>query len=256
MEDLKENGPTAKLYVQYFQMVSILFQFIHAEKCGDWKLHLECVQKMIPAGHFNYAKCSHLYLQDRHEISAKFNTHNYHLYTNMGYFTIRRSNKFYSGIWSDMTIEQTYMRNIHLRGGLTHGRGVSPATATTARWITSIPLQIVLDEQLENFCNFKMDGTSHQHKDAGNSRIQKDEKDVKVLLEWLENHPPFLQLDNLVSLSTGVIATTEINCYKAQENGIALIPVVMKGTVDQIKLKKKNMKVLPLKSVFSKISLG
>lgn len=72
-----------------------------------------------------------------------------------------------------------------------HGQGVSPAT-TTAQWITNILLQIDLTEQLENVCNFKMDGTSHQHKDADNSRIQKDEKDVKILLEWFENHPPFL----------------------------------------------------------------
>lgn len=31
LEELKQNGPTAKLFIQYFEMVSVLLQFIHAE---------------------------------------------------------------------------------------------------------------------------------------------------------------------------------------------------------------------------------
>lgn len=234
----------------------VSFQFIHAERSGDWNMHLNSIRKMIPffitAGHFNYVKNSYIYLQDMYTISTKLNRENYHSYTDKGYFTLRRSQQFYSGIWSDMTIEQTYMRNIHSREGLTHGRGVTPAS--TARWITSIPLQIVIAEQLETFCKFKMDGTSHQHKDAGVSRVQKDADDVKILLEWFEEHCPFVQSNDLISLSTGVIGSSEIDCHEAQEKGIALIPEVIKETYGNIKFQKK-MKVLPLKSAFSKISL-
>ncbi|KYN29124.1 hypothetical protein ALC57_01443, partial [Trachymyrmex cornetzi] len=257
LQELKENDPTAKLYVQYFEMVSLLFQFIHAERSGDWNMHLNSIRKMIPffitAGHFNYAKNSYIYLQDMYTISTKLNQENYHSYTDKGCFTLWRSQQFYSGIWSDMTIEQTYMRNIHSREGLTHGRGVTPAS--TARWITSIPLQIVIAEQLETFCKFKMDGTSHQHKDAGVSRVQKDADDVKILLEWFEEHCPFVQSNDLISLSNGVIGSSEIDCHEAQEKGIALIPQVIKETYGNIKFPKK-MKVLPLKSAFSKVSLG
>lgn len=37
---LKENGPTAELWVQYFNMITIVKTFIEAERCGNWKLHL------------------------------------------------------------------------------------------------------------------------------------------------------------------------------------------------------------------------
>lgn len=48
-----------------------------------------------------------------HSILRKF--------TENGYFTIRRTDKFWSGVWSDMTIEQTLMRSMKATGGLTHG---------------------------------------------------------------------------------------------------------------------------------------
>lgn len=256
LQQLKMNGPTAKLYVQYFEMTTLLLKFIHAEKCGNWKLHLDCLQKMIPffitSGHFNYAKCSYLYLQDMFKIYTKLNPEYYRQFTQDGYFTIRRCEKFYSGISSDMTIEQTFMRNIHSREGLTHGRTVTPAI--TARWITSIPLQILIANQLETFCHLSMSGTSHQHKDAGTSRIEKDEKDVKTLTEWFNDHPPFITTNALMSLSTGIIGSADVNCHQAQSNGIQLIRDIIKGKVVDIKFQKK-MKVLPLKSSFSKIQI-
>ena len=39
-----------------------------------------------------------------------------------GYHTIRRSNKFWGGISTDLAIEQILMRNLKRRGGLTRGR--------------------------------------------------------------------------------------------------------------------------------------
>lgn len=107
LQDMKKNGPTAELFVQYFEMVTVLLQFIDAEKCGNWKQHLDCIQRMLPffvaSGHFNYAKCAYLYLQDMLKINKNFKNEEYCKFNDGGLFTIRRSNKFYSGIWSDMT---------------------------------------------------------------------------------------------------------------------------------------------------------
>ncbi|GBN46390.1 hypothetical protein AVEN_23270-1 [Araneus ventricosus] len=68
LDRIKGNGPTAALRVQYFNMVSLMKKFITAERCGDWNGHLLCAQQMIPffhaSGHFQYAKCTHLYVQD------------------------------------------------------------------------------------------------------------------------------------------------------------------------------------------------
>lgn len=66
--ELEKNGPTAKLWVQYFRMVTLMKRFIEAERMGCWKLHLDTIQNMLPyfhaSGHFLYAKCCHLYLQE------------------------------------------------------------------------------------------------------------------------------------------------------------------------------------------------
>ena len=40
-----------------------------------------------------------------------------------GYHTVRRSDRFWSGIWIDFSIGQIMMRTIKSRGGLTRGRG-------------------------------------------------------------------------------------------------------------------------------------
>lgn len=64
MEVLKARGPTAQLWVQYFEMVTIALDFIRAERLGLFKEHLDAVRKMLPyfhaSGHFLYAKSAHL----------------------------------------------------------------------------------------------------------------------------------------------------------------------------------------------------
>lgn len=41
----------------------------------------------------------------------------YEKFTKKGFFTIRRTNAFYTGIFSDQTIEQTLMRAMSVEGG-------------------------------------------------------------------------------------------------------------------------------------------
>lgn len=104
-------------------------RFIRAERTGDWDLHLDSVKEMIPyfhaAGHLNYAKSAHLYYQDMITLHEKMDPEEYEKFTTKGYFTIRRSDKFWSRIWSDMTTEQVLMRAMKSYVGLTRGRGMS-----------------------------------------------------------------------------------------------------------------------------------
>ncbi|CAG4972672.1 unnamed protein product [Parnassius apollo] len=56
LQEHGERGPTAKLWIQYFHMVSIAKEFIRAKRMGDWRPHLNCVKEMLPylhaSGHF------------------------------------------------------------------------------------------------------------------------------------------------------------------------------------------------------------
>lgn len=44
LDQLSDKGPTAQLWVQYFKMVCLMKEYIHAERSGDWKGHLDCVK--------------------------------------------------------------------------------------------------------------------------------------------------------------------------------------------------------------------
>ena len=74
-------------------------------------------------GHINYAKSSRLYIKQMRELQE---THPwlFEKFTEV-YHAVRRSDRFWSGLWSDLVIEQTLMRFINTRGGLTRGRGIS-----------------------------------------------------------------------------------------------------------------------------------
>ena len=52
------------------------------------------------------------------------------------HFTVRRSDRNWAGLWTDLTIEQVLMKSIKSRGGLARGRGMSEETRLL--WIRSM----------------------------------------------------------------------------------------------------------------------
>lgn len=88
---------------------------------GDWESHLNCIELMIPffhaAGHLNYAKSTRLYLQDMKSLKETMDPVEFKKFTEKGFFTARRTNVFYAGIFTDQTIEQTLMRAMSVEGG-------------------------------------------------------------------------------------------------------------------------------------------
>lgn len=116
-QEIKKRGPTAELMIQYMEMVQLVKDFIRSERSGDFFLHLKCIEKMIPyfhaSRHFLYAKSAHLYLQYMLQLETTMSNIEYERFVMGNFFTVRRSCKFWSGVWSDMTIEQVLMRSMH-----------------------------------------------------------------------------------------------------------------------------------------------
>ena len=58
---VESNGPTSKLWVQYLRMITLLKDFIQAERMGYWNLHVDTIIEMLPyfhaAGHFKAHIC-------------------------------------------------------------------------------------------------------------------------------------------------------------------------------------------------------
>lgn len=256
LQKIKNRGPTAELLIQYMEMVQLVKDFIRAERSGNFSLHLKCIKKMLPyfhaSGHFLYAKSAQLYLQDMLKLETMMSDIEYQRFVTDGFFTVRRTSKFWSGIWSDMTIEQVLMRSMHSQGGLTHGRGFSDSVLT--KFIATMIVLIDVCNEVEEFCNSSFN-TSEQHVDARESRIARDNSDVKKLSAFLEKHNPFPESIHVMSFFSTIVGGSSINCHKAYEVGMRAAKSIIGNTFGSIKFQRKT-KVLSLKTVNSSIKVN
>ena len=121
--ELRGQSHKPKLRLQYIDYVEICRLFIYALE----QLTGNCIfltSKMLnlfaATGHVHYVKCSRIYLQMKVNLE---HTHPwfYQRFAVEGLFVVRRSERFWAGLWPDLTIEQIMMRALKSRGGLTLG---------------------------------------------------------------------------------------------------------------------------------------
>ena len=112
---LETQSRTAKLWIQYLNYIQIVKLFIHAERTGNWNLHLLATESMInlfaATGHLHYAKSARLYLQLMLALPEQY-LWLYNKFAMEGYHTIRRSRRYWAGLWSDLVIEQVMIITI------------------------------------------------------------------------------------------------------------------------------------------------
>ena len=127
-QSLSEISRTAKLWVQYLQYISILKHFIRGERTGNWNLHVVTVRQILnlfaATGHINYAKSARLYVQNMQKLHVEY-PWVYRNFAVNGYHTVRCSDRYWSGLWTDHIIEQVMMRSLKTSGGITRGRGIT-----------------------------------------------------------------------------------------------------------------------------------
>ena len=81
---------TARLWLQYLEMVEILHPFIKSDRTGNWQLHLKMGQAMLSSlADHNYAKSLHLYLQNLQNLQEIHPE--VYMHFKGGYHVIRRS---------------------------------------------------------------------------------------------------------------------------------------------------------------------
>ena len=75
------------------------------------------------SGHLPHTKSAHLYLQSMTTLSSKIpSTEFIRLTEEMYFITIRRTDKFWTGLSSDQVIGPTLMQSMTSVGGITRGR--------------------------------------------------------------------------------------------------------------------------------------
>ena len=257
-ESLWDKSRTARLWLQYIEYVETSRNFIRAARTGNWNMHLYAISKMTnlyaATGHINYAKSARIYLQQMLDLS---NTHSWlhHKFCEEGLFIVRRSDRFWAGLWPDLTIEQVMMRAIKSRGGLTRGSGFTESVRTL--WIYSMHATASYHDALSSLTQ-NQHKTSDQHEDLGKSRLQRDYNDLQKLTTWLDDqsHDPFdANRTVLQALDSGLIADESITCDDAESIGMCI-----QRNLDDVSLSeasiKRSQQAVTLASLKPSIKVG
>ena len=158
---------TGKLWFMYMKLIDIVRNFLRSERTGDWKLHLATLQNMLPyfaaSGHNLYTKSVYLYLQKMWKLEDS----NPDIYSKFmdGLHVVRRLDRYWAGLSTDLVIEQVLMRSLKTTGGLTRGRGMTETKRLV--WCLSRPICAEVNDNMQELTSVKY-ATSEQHKDLSN----------------------------------------------------------------------------------------
>lgn len=108
---------------------------------------------MAAAGHNNYPKFLHVYSQqmshvqkDRPEVYQHFQN---------ALYAIRRSDRYWAGLSSNLVIEQVLMRSMKSNGGLTRGQSMSEQQQLV--WLLSMPASAEVNRAMQELTGVSYD---------------------------------------------------------------------------------------------------
>ncbi|KAJ8878928.1 hypothetical protein PR048_019531 [Dryococelus australis] len=140
-----------------------------------------------------------------------------------GYFMMRRTDRFWTGVWSDLTIEHTFMRSMKPDG---------VPDSVVSKWLLGLTATYDICMSFEEFCGVNF-SSSEQHEDFRESRKAKDSTDIAKVSLWFESRSPFPVTDEIMSVATGVVGDNTITCYDALAVGKqAMTNMVVKHFTD------------------------
>ena len=249
--ELSSKSRTAKLWLLYLHYIGVLKQFIFAERTSNWLMHLKSSTDMLnlfaSTGHYNYAKSARLYIQQMRSLEKEYPWLSEKFLE--GDHAVKRSSGTWNGLWSDLVIEQTMMRSIKSRGGLTTGRGMTESVRHM--WVLSLNYSAAIHDAMTELTGVSTK-TSEQHVDIGTTRCTRDNEDFMKFKCWLEERNPFTYKDeHLHSLSTGIISVIDkdnVNCEKAEDLGAVIQQDLDNSSISAVKISRKNQ-IRPLDTI-------
>lgn len=99
-----------------------------------------------------------------------------------GLHVVRRSDRFWAGLSTDLVIEQILKRSIKSTGGLTRGRGMKELQRLV--WVKSMPFRSEVNQAMQDFTGVTYN-TSELHIDVSGARQKRDCKDTEKLVRFL-----------------------------------------------------------------------
>ena len=228
MERFEEFGccksPTFKHWIDCIDALQLLLCNIRAEREGNWKLHIQSVIGMMPyffmCNRQNYARWASIYAVEMvtnlpPEAQKAFDA---------GQFSIKRTAGRYNGIWSDMGVESTVIRDSKSRSGVIYlgAKGTSILRWTLTRQLLGRYSSAMLDRSGCSGLASEMES----HEQQKPAMLIQNEKHAQQMLDHMNDnfiHP--FEVDghpsDLVNISTGLHASEKVqqSLLTAKEKG-------------------------------------
>ncbi|CAC5381252.1 unnamed protein product [Mytilus coruscus] len=163
-------------------------------------------------------------------------------HTKGSHHVIRRSDKFWAGLSSDLVIEQVLMRSLKTTGGMTSRKRYVRGSASPMDFIYA-RLLAEMNNALQEFTGVNY-GTSDQHKEGGESRRSRDCQDLKTFLSFLISRNPFVEKTSLRNIETGVSADKFVNVDNSKELGIKILKSMDGKKIDEFSFKRKEQAII------------
>ena len=125
-----EMSPTFKYWQMFLDCAQVMLSNIRAEREGNWVEHLETTVSMVPlffsVNRVNYARWTPVYILDMLNLPD-----NVRIAFEGGEFTVRKTASSFNGIWSDMGVETTIIKDAKGQGGIV---GITRKKPALVRW--------------------------------------------------------------------------------------------------------------------------
>ena len=206
--DSNQGNGTFVYWMQYFNMVGALLRFIRAEREGNWNLHINSFQEMLPLmtlyDHTNYTRWGTIYLADMQQLPET--APEVHSEFMDGNFVVKESEGRFNQVSPDQALEHIN-KKCKSSGGLV---GITRTESALNRWMLTCSDHARLSDDIH-----AMVGASTKHhgqrKENPRSRKDRDEKDVVRLEKTLEEFNPFgRQTNELMCISTNDVAPPDV----------------------------------------------
>jgi hypothetical protein len=186
---------------------------------------------LAASGHKDDVKSLMLYLQ----IMEKLDETHPAVYAKFmeGLFVLWRSDRYWTGIFSDLYIEQVLMGSVKSVGGLTRGRGFEESTSLI--WLLSTPACGEVHKVMQEVTGHSSTSAGEIQKDLAPAKLKRDAN-----LRYLTERKPFSnKTNNVRSLSSGVIAERSVNVDSAKAVGAAILTSMEGISVSKYTFSKK-----------------
>ena len=204
------NGPLSAFWMSYVDMVELTLHMVRASREGDWTLHLSCIRQMLPwcfaYDAINYARYMSVYYSDMTSLQEEHPE--VHEFMKTGGFSVQMSsNNTFGRIPVDQTVEERVNKDTQTTGGT---KGFSLKSSAVQRYYMTAEFRSLFLLNWRTMLGYAQGNTDHV--DLQQSRIAKDEQDVKVMVDLIESNwtNPFSSYQPLLSISTGATPSPEI----------------------------------------------